>query len=149
MPRHCLAAVLALLLTACSSLGARWQAPALSFVDVQLVRGSLLEQRMRVRLKVDNPNDRPLAVRGASYIVEVAGEELGRGVSGNSFVVPARGGAEFDLLVTANLAPVLLKVATRLGSSKEIPYRLHGEVRLASGLVRSVPFDQRGALRLP
>lgn len=148
MSSRLLALAVVLLLASCSSLGPRLQPPVLTFVDAQLVRGTLLEQRLRVRLKVQNPNDRALAVRGASYSVEVAGEELGRGVSSSNFVVPARGGAEFDLLVTANLAPVLLKVAARLGSTKEIPYRLRGEVRMASGVVRTVPFDERGTLRL-
>ena len=103
-------------------------------------------------MNVQNPNDRELRVRGITYTIELGGEELGRGLSGSSFVVPARGEAEFDMLVTANLAGTLLKLVDRArkeGSRpNEIGYRLRGEVKLDSGLLRRVPFDQKGTLPL-
>ncbi len=66
-------------------------------------------------MRVQNPNNVELAVRGITYTLELGGEELGRGLSGSSFVVPARGEAEFDMLVTANLAgtPISTNVTSR------------------------------------
>ncbi|MFM7433527.1 MAG: LEA type 2 family protein, partial [Gammaproteobacteria bacterium] len=120
--------------------------------DVELINGDFFEQRFRARMKVQNPNDRELRVRGITYTIELGGEELGRGLSGSSFVVPARGEAEFDMLVTANLAGTLLKLVERArkeGSRpNELGYRLRGEVKLDSGLLRTVPFDQKGMLPL-
>lgn len=132
----------------CASLRPPLQAPTLAFVGAELERASVLEQRLRVRMRVTNPNDREIAVRGVTYTLEVAGEELGRGVSGNAFTIPAVGTTNFEVLVTANLAPVVLKLATRLGRDATIPYRIRGEVTLASGLLRKIPFDETGALRL-
>lgn len=134
--------------TGCASLRPSLQAPTLTFVGAELERASLLEQRLRARMRVSNPNDRAIAVRGVTYTLEVAGEELGRGVSGGAFEIPAAGTTTFEVLVTANLAPVLLKLATRLGRDAAIPYRIRGEVTLASGLLRKIPFDERGELRL-
>ena len=80
------------------------------------------------------------------------GEELGRGLSGSSFVVPARGEAEFDMLVTANLAGTLLKIVERArrdgGLPDELDYHLRGQVKLDRGAVRTVPFDEQGKLRI-
>ncbi len=144
--------MLAVLLSGCAALGPRLEAPKLTVADVEIIKGDLFEQRFRARVKVQNPNDRELRVRGITYTIELGGAELGRGLSGSSFVVPARGEAEFDMLVTANLAGTLLKLAERArkeGSRpSELGYRLRGEVRLDSGLLRTVPFDQKGTLPL-
>lgn len=139
---------LVIVVTGCASLRPALQAPTLQFVGAEIERASVLEQRVRARMRVSNPNDREIAVRGVTYTLEVAGEELGRGVSGGAFVIPAGGETTFDVRVTANLAPVLLKIAARLGRDASIPYRIRGEVSLSSGLVRKIPFDERGELPL-
>lgn len=144
--------VLTALLSACSALGPRLEAPKLAVASVDIVKGDLFEQRLRARMRVQNPNDRELRVRGITYTIELGGEELGRGLSGSSFVVPARGEAEFDMLVTANLAGTLLKLLERArqggGVPNEITYELRGEVKLDSGFLRTVPFKEKGQLSL-
>ena len=141
-----------LLLAGCSAFAPRLEAPKLSIVDVELVKGELFEQRLRARMRVQNPNDRELAVKGITYTIELGGEELGRGLSGSSFTVPRMGEAEFDMIVTANLAGALLKLAGRAEKEGRVPnalqYRIVGKVQLASGLLRTVPFEQTGTLRL-
>ena len=57
------ALLLAVSLSACA-LAPRLQAPQLSVADVQLLGGDLMQQRLRVRMHVQNPNDRALAVQG-------------------------------------------------------------------------------------
>jgi LEA14-like dessication related protein len=146
--RTLLAAVALLLaLTACSSLVPRLEPPQLTVVGLEVVKADLLQQQLRVRMHVHNPNDRALPVRGIEYTVEVAGEEFAHGDSDRDFTVPALGDFEFDVNVYANAAPVLLKYA--LGGRRDaVPYRLVGKVRLASGLIRNVPFSQSGELNL-
>jgi len=144
--------VLMALLPACGAFGPRLEAPKLAVANVELVKGDFFEQRLRARMRVQNPNDRELRVRGVTYTIELGGEELGRGLSGSSFVVPARGEAEFDMLVTANLAGTLLKLLDRTlqdgRAPSEISYVLRGEVKLDSGLIRTVPFNEKGQLSL-
>jgi LEA14-like dessication related protein len=125
--------------------------PPLSVIGVEIVRGDLFEQRFKARMRVQNPNDRSIAVRGVSYILQIGGEELGRGLSGSSFTVPASGEAEFDMLVTANLAGTVMRLLERArsdGLPDSLSYRLRGEVKLAEGLVRTIPFDEKGSVRL-
>lgn len=150
--RFTLAAALVVLVAGCAALGPKLQAPDLTIVSVDLVKGDLFEQRIKARMKVQNPNDLELAVRGVTYNIELGGEPLGHGLSGSSFVVPAKGEAEFDMLVTANLAGTLLKIiekARATGASlNQVEYRLRGQVRLERGALRTVPFDEKGVLKL-
>lgn len=145
-------ALAALLLSAgCARFGARLEPPKLSVVGVEIARGDLFEQRFKARMRVQNPNDRSIAVRGVSYTLQIGGEELGRGLSGSSFTVPALGEAEFDMLVTMNLAGTLMRLLERArsdGLPDSLSYRLRGEVKLAEGLVRTIPFDEKGSVRL-
>ena len=139
----------ALLLGACA-LTSKFITPRLSVVDVQIERGDLWEQRLKVRMRVQNPNDRRLPVKGIEYTLEVEGQQLASGASAASFVVPAMGEAEFDMNVTTNLAGTLL---TLLGHGSEapgqsVPYRLSGRIALAQGLMRSIPFEERGSFSL-
>ena len=147
------ALLLALVLTGCAAFAPRLETPRLSIVNVELVKSDLFEQRLRARMRVQNPNDRELAVKGITYTIEVGGEEFGRGISGSSFVVPRMGEAEFDMIVTANMAGTLLRLvnkAQELGGKAPdaIDYRIVGKVSLASGVLRSVPFEEKGAFKL-
>jgi LEA14-like dessication related protein len=126
------------------------ETPHLSVSEVQIVRSELWQQRLRVRMHVQNPNDRALAVKGLEYTLEVEGEEFASGESAASFTVPARGETDFDMNVTTNLAGALLKLLARgpdtLGQS--VAYRLTGRLSLSQGWVRSIPFEERGSFKL-
>ncbi len=135
--------------TACSMFVPKLVPPQLSIVSIQLGRSDLFAQHLRVRLRVDNPNDLALPVEGLSYTLDVAGEEAAQGDSTASFTVPALGQADFDMDVTANLAGTLLRLLSRGDSrSNPIDYHFVGKVRLSHGLLRSVPFDKHGTFTL-
>lgn len=146
MRRLTLVALLAL--AGCSSLLPKLEAPRLSIVNVELLKSDLLQQQLRVRMRVQNPNDRTLPVRSIEYSIEVAGEEFAHGDSDRNFVVPALGETEFDVNVTVNAASLLLRLAGGGGRNRELNYRLVGTVKLSSGLLRSIPFEQKGVLPL-
>jgi len=61
--------------------------------------------------------------------------------------VPARGEAEFNMNVTANMAGTVFKLLSR-GDASQIDYRISGKVSLSEGLLRTVPFEQRGRFKL-
>ncbi len=123
--------------------------PQLSVVSVKMQSADLFSQKLLVRMRVVNPNQRVLPIKGISYRIEVAESELANGASDAPFEVPAMGEAEFDVQVNANLASTLLKVYGRGGSApKKLDYRLVGKVALSSGLLRTIPFDERGSVDL-
>lgn len=136
-------------LVACSVLP-KLEAPDLSVVNVQVVKSDLFEQRLKVRMRVQNPNDRELPVKGITCEMQVNGEDFARGVAGNSFTVPAFGEAEFDMMLTANMAGALLRLLSSGGgrAPESLDYRLSGKVSLASGIMRSIPFNETGTFKL-
>jgi LEA14-like dessication related protein len=128
--------------------------PHLSIMNIEMLETtSMFTQRLKVRVHVQNPNDIELPIRGVSATLEVLGEKLATGVSADSFTVPAFGEGEFDLLVDASIARLVIGM---LGNGKTdqmmeqgLDYRLKGKVSLMSGLVRSIPFDERGTFKPP
>ncbi len=136
------------MLTACSLFMPKLVPPQLSIVSVELGHSDLFAQHLRVRMRVQNPNDVALPVEGLEYTLDVAGAEAAQGVSSASFTVPALGEADFDMDVTANLAGTLLRLLSHGSSSDQIGYHIIGKVRLSHGLLRSVPFDKSGTFAL-
>ena len=127
---------------------ARLEKTTLQVVDVQMLKGDLLQQQLKLRMRVQNPNDRELPVAGITYELAVAGEAFAHGESERNFIVPALGSAEFDVNVTANAATALLKILAGGRKLETVDYRLTGKVALSSGMLRSIPFDQKGVVNL-
>lgn len=142
-------ASLMLLLAGCAGLGTKLESPRVSVVGIRAVKADLFEQRLEVRLRVENPNALDIPVRGLEVEVELAEEPFAQGSSAREFTVPARGEAEFDMLVTAHAATALLRIASAGREERnQIGYRLSGRLSTRLGLLRSVPFEETGTLPL-
>lgn len=126
----------------------RLEAPKLSVVSMKMQSADIFSQRLQVRMRVLNPNDRELPIKGIEYRIEINDAELAQGLTDTPFVVPALGEAEFDVQVTANLAAALAKFLSRKGGQDTLDYRLIGSVALSSGFLRRIPFDERGSVKL-
>jgi LEA14-like dessication related protein len=138
-----------LLLSGCSLFIPKLETPQLSVVNVEMQKSDLWEQRMKVRMRVMNPNDRPIPVKGLTVVLEVQGEQLAHGVSGASFNVPALGEAEFDMNMTANMAGALIRLLGKGDQVRDqVEYRITGKISLSEGLLRSIPFEDRGTFKL-
>jgi LEA14-like dessication related protein len=144
----------ALLITAVALLGAcavtpKLETPHLAVTDVTILNNDLWAQKLRVRVQVDNPNNIALPVRGLEYTIEVEGQQFATGASAASFLVPARGQAEFDMNVTANLAGTLIRLLVRNQQGQQsVAYRLTGKLSLSEGFLRSIPFEEHGTFNL-
>ena len=140
------AAVGCLALAGCIGIPRDLKAPDVTFVSMRAVQATVFEQRLEVRMKVVNPNSIELPVNGLNVDIELADEPFAQGVSARQFVVPARGEAEFDMLVTANAATALLKIASGDLKADEIGYKLKGKLSTKIGMLRTIPFEQKGTL---
>ncbi len=138
-----------LLLGGCALFSPKLETPDLDVVGIELLKSDLFQQRLKLKLKVRNPNDIALPIKGVTTDVEIAGEKIASGVSGAQFTVPAFGEAEFDMIVTANMAGALVRMLGRKGDQRdEVEYKVTGKVSLASGFLRSIPFSETGKLKL-
>src|SRR5450755_1882589 len=143
--RSLLIAVAALPLWGCSLFVPRFETPTLTVVNVQMLKSDLWHQELKVRVRVQNPNDRALPVKGLSYELDLDGQDFAHGVSGASFVVPALGEAEFDMSVSANMASMLIKLLGQGGN--QVEYHITGKIALSAGLLRSISFDDHGTFK--
>ena len=128
----------------------RLQAPDITPTAVELVDAQVTEQRFKVALHVQNPNDRDLPIKSVNCTLQVEGVEVGRGESDAPFNVPAHGESDFNLMVTTNLAASVPDLAMRIFRSGDLPsYRLSGSVNPDITLLPPIPFSKSGQLTLP
>jgi LEA14-like dessication related protein len=134
-----------MLLAGCAA--ANLQAPEITPTTVELIDAQVLEQRFKVQLHVQNPNDRALPIKSVSCTLAVSGVDVGHGESTEPFSVPARGEGDFDMVVTTNLATSMPNLLLRLAQGKELPtYRLSGTVNPDIRFMPSIPFEKSGQI---
>src|SRR5262249_12952681 len=136
---HFVLALAVLLAGGCAGIAPHLETPHLSVVNIEVTSADIFSQPLKVRMHVQNPNERTVPIKGPDSKLGAEGEELGRGPSATSFVVPALGETDFDMNVTANMAGAIIKLlgrGQRRGDS--IAYRMSGRVALSGGFVRSV-----------
>jgi LEA14-like dessication related protein len=138
--------VLVVALSGCAAFVPKLETPHLEVVGIEIVDAQLMQQRFNVRMRVQNPNDRELPIRGLDYRMQLAGEEFGEGVSNKAFTVPALGEAEFEMTVTTNLASSLLKILPKVQNGQPLEYRLDGKVSTDWTFLRTIPFSEKGTL---
>ena len=139
--------LLAVALSGCALFVPKLETPRLAIVDLQVRKASFIEQQLQVRVRVENPNDRSLPIKGLSYTVYLGDQEFATGVSDASFIVPALGTAEFNMDVTANAAGALFAILSK-PRGQGIDYRMQGRVELTHGWLRSIPFEESGTFTL-
>jgi LEA14-like dessication related protein len=141
---------LAMACAGCASLLPKLETPHLSLVGIKFQDMTFFEQRLLVRLRVQNPNDMVLPIKGIDVNFQLAGEDFAEGVSARAFDVPAFGEAEFDMLVTANAATAVLRILDRSRGKQvdSLDYRIRGKLKTGITFLGSVPFDEKGKIAL-
>ena len=145
----------AVLLSACAA--THFQAPDVTPTAVELQDVRIDQQRVKVTLHMQNPNDRALPVKWAKCALEIEGVEVGRGETSAPFNIPAHGEDDIDMIVTTNLAKSVPNLAAsipnlaiRVFSGGEMPsYRLSGTVNPDIAWLPPIPFWKSGQFALP
>jgi LEA14-like dessication related protein len=138
-----------LCLAACSLMTPKFERPNLSVIGIEMVNGNLLQQNFRVKFNIQNPNDRALPVSGLHASLSVGGEHVADGQNDGAFVVPANGDIDFDVMIKANMALALLKLANRMDQHADsIDYDVSGAASINLPFLRDLPFHQTGSFPL-
>ncbi len=133
-------------LTACSLFGGYQETPRVSLVGIQPIEMGLLEQRYELQLRILNPNDKEIPVKGLSYSIEINGHEFAYGVSRQPVTIPPFSEALLDVEVVSNLLNVMQQFQEiSAESSNSLKYRLRGKISLAKSLAK-LPFNVEGEL---
>ena len=148
--RRCAATslLLSLLLSACAGLGVYTEPPRVSLVSVEPLDMTLFEQRYRIGLRIQNPNQASLAIRGMDYEVELNGRKFAHGLSPQAVDVPAYGEQVVEVEVVSNLLRIVDQIhELESGRTRNLSWRLSGDLRLADRIA-TLPFDYAGQLDL-
>ncbi len=140
--------LLALTLTACAAFFDH-DPLNVQVAGIQPLPGEGLELRMAVKLRVQNPNDRPLDYDGVALELEINGRNLASGVSDASGTIPRFGETVLSVPMTISAfsaARQALGLAEHIGMD-EVPYVLRG--KLAGGKTFGTQrFIEKGTLNL-
>ena len=147
MGRYALVVLLSIL-SACSALAPKLEAPRLMLVSAAMTSGDIFSQTFRLRMHVQNPNDRELPVRGIDYQLFLEGDSFAEGISDRPFVVPALGETEFDLIVRTNFVSSIGRLLSRLHGKEEVEYVVEGKVLTDIGMFKKIPFQESGTVNL-
>ncbi|MGE0372728.1 MAG: LEA type 2 family protein [Gammaproteobacteria bacterium] len=141
-------AVAALVLGGCASLSQRLEPPRVSLAGLELEEIGLFEQRYRLRLRIQNPNDVELPIAGMAFSLYLNEEEFASGLSDRQTTVPPFGEAVIEASVTSSLTGVIgqLRRLSRT-EAQTFSYRLSGHARLLHRAVK-YPFEYRGEVDL-
>lgn len=149
MKRAIAIAVLGAILVGCASLGGLNEPPRVSLVGIEPLDFRLLEQRFRVTLRIQNPNDRDITVRGLDYEIVVNDRVFAQGVSGKPVTIPAWGENTAEVEVVSTLQRVMEQLeALAARGEPGLDYAISGHVSV-DGIPFPVPFEYRDSLGLP
>jgi LEA14-like dessication related protein len=135
-------------LASCAMLGPKLAVPRLTIIGASMMSADVFSQQFRLRLHVQNPNDRELPIKGIDYKVFLQGDSFAEGVSNAPFVVPALGETEFDMTVRTNFVSSVGRLLSRLNGATQVEYVIEGKVLTDLGMARKIPFQESGTVNI-
>lgn len=119
----------------------------IQLVDVQPLDMTILEQRMRVSIRIRNPNNQPVTISGLRFSLALNKNALLEAVSNKTVEVPRLGEAVTS--VTASTTTfALIRQALEIDPEKPIDYRLEGTAFMADAFGSRLPFNTEGRINL-
>jgi len=143
-------AAAALALSGCAGLAGRGEPVSVTVADLRMGTASLLEQQYFVTLRIQNPNDRDLAIRGVAFQLDLNDKTFAKGTTATTLVVPRFSTATVDVETLSTLGSLLRQVGDVTGGSmpEQLRYRIRGRL-YQEGASGPLSFDDRGELKLP
>jgi LEA14-like dessication related protein len=144
---------LALTISACATMGRGFERPQIDLVAIRLLEIKGFESVFQVDLRVSNPNDRSLPIRGAACDLSLDGHHLAKGVAAPEKEIPAYGSeivpvtVYASLLEMAGVAGRILQNLQRGASDEKWTYAAKGHIRLDSTVwPGKIPFASNGEI---
>jgi hypothetical protein len=152
MTRSLRAALAAIALAGCASLGPRITPPTVTLTDVRLDRIESVDAYFVAGVELANPNAQEIAVDALDGTFAVEGEIVASAALSAPVRVPAGGTASAEIVAKTGVDAILRAVANAMrrmggaapGASPALHYALEGRLRLANGV--TVPLRRSGEL---
>jgi len=138
-----------LLVTGCATVPLDMEAPKITVANIAPKDLAVFEQRFDVQLRIQNPNDTDLGLKGIRCDIELNDQEFGNGMSGQKVTVPRFGSEVVHVEVITGLGSFLrqFQEINKSGVGK-VRYRLKGTAFAESPSSVKFPFDEKGEIDL-
>lgn len=144
------AALLAVLtLAGCAGIGKPLETPRVSISNIQVQESKGMETAFLVQLRVTNPNDVDLDIKGVDCDLEINGKPFAYGISNTPVKVPAFGSETVPVTVYSSVLDII-KSLFGLQHREDLSYQVKGKVRMAGGgfMPSTLPFDSQGTVSI-
>jgi LEA14-like dessication related protein len=136
-------------IASCAGLGKPLETPRISLSNIQVQESKGLETAFLVHLRVTNPNDVELDIKGLDCDLEINGKPFAYGISNAQVTVPAFGSETLPVTVYSSVLDIV-KGLFGLQQREDLSYRVKGKVRMAGGglMPSTLPFDSQGTVSI-
>ncbi len=117
-------------------------------VDVVPQDMTLLEQRMRIIVRIRNPNNQPVAIGGLRFSLTLNKVRLLEALSNKKVEIPRLGEAVTSVSASTTTL-TLIRQMLEIDPDKPIDYRIEGTVFLDDAFGSKIPFRSGGRINLP
>jgi LEA14-like dessication related protein len=147
--KHLIGIITTVILSACAALNPHFEEPQVSVNSFKILPGNSINPTFEIGLRVVNPNNIPLNLKGLSYIASIEGNKILSGVANQLPIVPAYGEEEVKLTAQADLFGGIRLLAD-LMKPRETPIGYTLKVKLAVGtFALPIYITREGDLTIP
>jgi LEA14-like dessication related protein len=129
----------------CTYVTKEWITPGVNLAGIRPSQMTAEGQTFIVTLAVNNPNDRTLPIKGASYSLALEGEEIARGSGSLDEQIPAFSEGLVNVEVNTDFMELLQRAPALALRDGPLRYEITGVLKLAGGFV-PVPFRYAGEM---
>jgi len=134
-----------LVLTSCQSMTPvtlQPESPEVLLVNITPLDTTMFEQRLKVDLRVRNPNDFDLEITGLDFTLHLNEQRLARGLMSTASTIPRLGDAILSVETTTPTLD-LVRQLLYFRHKQDLTYQVSGVVHVKG---RQLPFENKGVL---
>lgn len=129
----------------CASWFIKGEPPEVLLTNVTPLDATLFEQRLRVDLRIRNPNDFDYHLTGIDFTLNLNGKRLARGLGSKEVTIPRLGDAVMTIDTTTSTLDIVRQLL-ELSQKQELTYDIKGVLHSTDG---RLPFTSAGTLVEP
>ena len=134
--------VMALLFPGCASWLIKGEPPEVLVTNVTPLDATMFEQRLRVDLRVRNPNDFDYHLTGIDFTLNLNGKRLARGLGSKEMTIPRLGDAVMTIDTTTSTLDIVRQLL-EFSQKQDLTYDIKGVLHSTDG---RLPFTNAGTL---
>ncbi|MDR0403403.1 MAG: LEA type 2 family protein [Treponema sp.] len=112
----------------------RIREPLFSIVSIAIMQAELINTRLKVKIRIENPNPFPAAFSSLSYELYGHGRFWAGGSETNLCTIPAKGAAEEELFLVMNFINMQRNLLDQVIAMRRVRYRFTGTAEIGTGV---------------